>query len=193
MFLQSQRHIRDFIFDTVNDAENSGRLHEVCYVKETKTWYEYVSGCTLDIDHLKVLKTKKGGNHKWVAFAGFYSLALASINVTFQLNRQKVRNRWLHYNNIPSNINGYLVPHNGEVAGITVSLGNDCSGICRIKIKDNGNISTLYSIILSSQSSKILDHLHLPLLRGQQVGVYIESANGLISPSVTLYIRLRCF
>lgn len=73
MGLQSQRHIRDHIFETVSDAENSGRVFECCFVKETKTYYEFVSSLPEVIDHKRILATGQNGFSRWKAIAGKYA------------------------------------------------------------------------------------------------------------------------
>jgi hypothetical protein len=85
--MQSQRHIRDHIFETVSEAENSGRTWEVCFVKETRTGYEFVDNSTLSVNGTSVLSTKEGGNTRWVSIYGKHELNKYAVPVlTFPCN-----------------------------------------------------------------------------------------------------------
>jgi len=68
--MQSQRHIRDFIVDTVSEAKSTGRAHEVCYVKETATYYEFVPWYPHTANDVTILTTGQGGFSRWVAKVG---------------------------------------------------------------------------------------------------------------------------
>lgn len=70
--MQSQRHIRNFIVNTISEARSVGRLHEICYVKETRTHYEFKHWYPYTADNKRVLTTGQGGFTRWVAFAGLY-------------------------------------------------------------------------------------------------------------------------
>ena len=72
--MQSQRHIRDHIFETVADAQNSGRTWEICFVKETQTGYEFLDNSTLTVNGKTVLSTVQGGNTRWKAIWGKYEI-----------------------------------------------------------------------------------------------------------------------
>lgn len=74
MSLISQRHIKGLRFDTVAEAELSGRVIEACYIFETRTFYEYKQSSSLPIDHTSILSTGQGGGSRWVAVAGRYEL-----------------------------------------------------------------------------------------------------------------------
>jgi len=81
--MQSQRHIRDLIFDTVTDAQSSGRPHEVCYIKSTRTFYEYIeSGGGLTVNGTSVLSTANGGNTRWYAISGAYETSKYAVPMT---------------------------------------------------------------------------------------------------------------
>ena len=73
MAAQSQRHVRDLIFDSVVDAVASGRVFECCYVKETQTHYEFVNSLPVVIDHKRILSTIKNGFSRWKAVGGKYA------------------------------------------------------------------------------------------------------------------------
>lgn len=77
--MHSQRHIRDFIFDTVAQAKLSGRTHEICFIKATDTQYSFVDNYPFPANNLSILTTSKGGNTRWVAFSGRYAPRLREI------------------------------------------------------------------------------------------------------------------
>ena len=75
MFLESQRHIRDFIIETVAEAQATGRPFEICYVKELRTGYEFIEqGADYVVDGINVLSTGQGGDSRWVAVFGQYGV-----------------------------------------------------------------------------------------------------------------------
>jgi hypothetical protein len=78
----SQRQIRDHIFLTVTEAEASGRPHEICFVSETLTGYEFVEfGSSLLINGHSVLASSYGANSRWRAIYGKYEMGKYAVPV----------------------------------------------------------------------------------------------------------------
>ena len=74
MGLQSQRHIRDWVVETIAELKTVGRPFEICYCKETATWYEFLTSFAVSVDDKKVITTGVGGFSRWVARAGNYQV-----------------------------------------------------------------------------------------------------------------------
>lgn len=71
----NQNQIKDLIFADVTAAEAAGRPNEVCYVQSLKTFYDYVvAGSGYTVNHTSILSTGNGGNTRWLARAGQYSV-----------------------------------------------------------------------------------------------------------------------
>ena len=70
----SQRQIRDSWFETVAEAEASGRPTETCFIKETQTHYYFCLSYPAVIDHLSILSTQRAGFTRWVGYAGRHAI-----------------------------------------------------------------------------------------------------------------------
>ncbi len=69
----NQKQIKDLVFATITEAKAAGRPNEVCYIEETKTFYDYViAGSAYTANDLSILITGNGGDTRWRARAGSY-------------------------------------------------------------------------------------------------------------------------
>lgn len=83
MAMLSQRHIRDYIFADIAEAQQGGRSYEVCYVKSTRTHYEYIEdGGGLVVNGTSILSTVNGGNTRWLAISGQYEMNKFAVPLT---------------------------------------------------------------------------------------------------------------
>lgn len=66
----NQRQLRNFLFNTVIDAEAAIVYAGLCYIYDTRTVYEFIDTSTEVVDHTRVLSTGLGGDSRWLAIAG---------------------------------------------------------------------------------------------------------------------------
>lgn len=128
------------VFASVADAELAiGKNNEVMYCAETGSWYQYTStGSAYTRDGLYILDTGDGGDTRWLAVAGKYTINEINSTQTFNLKEQT---------STPSPLTGYIK------AFAYQSQGNDI--YTRLLLHcNNGNGSTVFDD--SSQYSEIV-------------------------------------
>ena len=110
-----------------------------------------------------------------------------SINtaVIFSGNSNKFKNRYLFFENQPSNINGYTVLFPSTISKINVSVFSLSTG--NIIIRKNNIILT--TISLSNETQKLIEGLTYPLILNDKLNIYVESVIGISYPRVQIYIN----
>ncbi len=104
---------------------------------------------------------------------------------TFNSHNQRLRTgRYLSYKDKPSNIVGLPIMYNVNLVGILVKTHEPCSGWIRIC----ANEVIVYSVQLSSQNFKIVTGIKKVLTAGAAVSMYVQSAAGIIYPTVRLHL-----
>ena len=78
----NQNQIKNLRFDTVSEAESQGRPNEICFVRETNTWYKFDElPVGMSRDGLSILDTGVIDRY-WLAVAGLYATRDALIELS---------------------------------------------------------------------------------------------------------------
>jgi hypothetical protein len=93
--------------------------------------------------------------------------------------------RYLNYAGKLSNLVGLPILASATLKKVMVVTESVCTG--EVYIKVNG--TTVYTVTMTSQASKLITGISQALSAGDSVSVYVESTAGMAYPSVRLYIE----
>ncbi len=110
------------------------------------------------------------------------AVAGAVITAGMSISYPNVRNRYLKYSNVPSNLVGWIPGLNVNITSITVGTSENSSGW--VRIRKNHIVSNIYSIQLSAQTIKRVTGLNIALSATDSIQVYIQSTAGMTYPTV---------
>ena len=96
----------------------------------------------------------------------------------------KYKNRYLLFNNQPSNIMGFPVMFSGTINAININIQEESTGTIIIQ----KNLVDFYTISMSSQKVKSLTSLSLPISQTDYLQVKSNSVDGFLYPIVQVYI-----
>ncbi len=114
-------------------------------------------------------------------------------NFSFGINHRNINaSRWLRTTgDIPSNVNGYLIPRNATITSVSIQLQNTTTN-STIYIRKNKVLTTIVPIPLISTDSSILDNLNIDLNSGDYLQAYLSISSGNVDyPLLNLEIAWR--
>jgi len=120
-------------------------------------------------------------------------VSIETISIFFSLATTNSKNVYLKWNDVPSNLNGYVFPRPAKIKNITVALSNpvNSSGFL-INIMDQETKTVLYTVNLNDGDKvKILNDLSIDVNAGQILAVYIGGNVRVAYPTVQLELSWR--
>lgn len=141
----------------------------------------------VDIVNRSLLRQTSSG--VWVGYDTNRSKWLSAFRekIFFSTNHKNVGNsRWMAFENIPSNLGGYSTLRDATITSL--KLYNSATTIASVKIYKN--FSEIYTVSLSTESSKTIDDINIDV--DENEGIQVEIVSGSLDyPVVSIELAWR--
>lgn len=110
------------------------------------------------------------------------------VTFAFSLNGATVRNRFLAFADIPSNVVGYPVVRPGRVMALAANMSTESSGT--IVLQKRNSPDDKIELVFDSETSQAIDNLDFIVSPGDYLQVFASTENGqsFANPTVVVFM-----